>query len=147
MLNHPVDRSPQPPATTQAELAAKIAELVEAKTIEGVADVRDESDRTGEIWKRSCEISADLTDLACETCLGIDHVMGAVAAGYRTRRVLFERQGRRCATWGFVASATTPRFALIWGLVCCAAHMPTAPLGRGNRSVYRAADTVSIGEL
>ena len=32
----------------KAELAAKIAELVEAKTIEGVADVRDESDRTGE---------------------------------------------------------------------------------------------------
>ncbi|GBF90404.1 DNA gyrase subunit A, partial [Raphidocelis subcapitata] len=30
-----------------AELASKIAELVEAKTIEGVADVRDESDRTG----------------------------------------------------------------------------------------------------
>ena len=35
----------QPP---QAELAAKIAELVEAKVLDGVADVRDESDRTGE---------------------------------------------------------------------------------------------------
>jgi len=38
---------------TQAELAAKIAELVEAKTIEGVADVRDESDRTGESCGRN----------------------------------------------------------------------------------------------
>lgn len=34
-------------APPQAELVAKIAELVEAKTITGVSDVRDESDRQG----------------------------------------------------------------------------------------------------
>ena len=38
----------QPNPNLQAELAAKIAELVEAKVLDGVADVRDESDRTGE---------------------------------------------------------------------------------------------------
>ncbi len=31
----------------QAEIVQRIAELVEDKTIEGVADVRDESDREG----------------------------------------------------------------------------------------------------
>ena len=31
----------------QSDLVQRIAELVEAKVIEGVADVRDESDRTG----------------------------------------------------------------------------------------------------
>ncbi|KAI8463558.1 MAG: DNA gyrase, A subunit [Monoraphidium minutum] len=36
-----------PYQVNKAELTVKIAELVEAKTIEGVADVRDESDRTG----------------------------------------------------------------------------------------------------
>lgn len=37
---------PSPPHP-QAELVVKIAELVEAKTLTGVADVRDESDRQG----------------------------------------------------------------------------------------------------
>lgn len=42
-----VPSCPLLPSCPQAELVEKIAELVEGKEVEGVADVRDESDRNG----------------------------------------------------------------------------------------------------
>lgn len=59
----------------QADLVQRIAEMVDAKLLDGIADVRDESDRTGEQQRGRVVESLKLVAVSTKgTRLSCNHV-------------------------------------------------------------------------